>query len=372
MKYISVLLVSLILAACGTSERAGGSGVDIPNAITLVAKHGDGSPVALGRVRIVADSKWMYYKKMGQPVVLDSMQTDLEGRFSFTPPDSESIRIEIVTGTEGISHSFKSSDSTLSLDALGSILTQWKPGATIMVMGTSYSQVADQNGRVYFPSLPCLTSGFVGEEEENPLVVLSPLSLQPHQSLVMGELQAFTSYLVVDDFEHKSAATMLDSFVHGSYWYSNADEQVGGNSTIFPSTAKSESWKSALSDSNSWNGVSLRIRYDVNASDSGSSFAILGCSLGRGINSAAIDSIAFHVRTDAPFSFSDGTRTLIHGTATESVWQRFSVHRDELDSLHLDNSLGVLQFVYSDLNGTEFQLDDFVIYGDPFELLMMQ
>jgi|GEM_PF-3590531 len=373
MKWIAFLLASLMLAACGSNERAGGSGVDIPNSITLLARHGDGSPVVQGNVRIVADSKWMYYKNNGTSVVLDSTQTDEKGRFEFTPPTAETVRIEIISEKEGISNPYEPTQSVLTLEALGSVQAQWKPGALLTVVGSSFSERADQNGFVEFTYIPRIKSEFVGEELDSTPAILSPFSLQPSQSLNMGVLQEYATYLSVDDFERKSKASNLEPFVHGSYWFSLSDEQVGGQSTIYPSTSNNDSWILAISDSNSFHGNSLTIRYSFRYSDSGSSFVIFGCTLGNGINSSAIDSISFSAFTNGEFVMTDGVHPLLRGASTlNSGWQKFTVHRKELDSLNVDKSLEVLQFLLNDPNGSEFRLDDFSIYGDPFELLIQE
>lgn len=373
MKILPFLFATFFLVACGTSEHAGGSGVEIPNSVTMVATHSDGTPVKQGTVKIISDSRWMYNKKAGKSVVLDSMQTDSSGGFSFYPPEAEKVRIEILTDNEGVSILFDSTESSVTLSALGSIQFQWKPGALVTISGTSFSQVADQTGNVHFNSIPGLKAVLVGEEEGIAPAILTSFTTEPGLDKDIGQVQALPAYLLIDDFEGKSRITKLAPYTNESYWFSIADEQQGGSNSIYPSTAKAESWDSAVSDLGAFMGNSLKVEYSIQYSESASIYAILGCTLGEGLNGNAIDSISFMALTDAGFSLFDGAHTLMHGYASaNSDWQRYSINRKTLDSLGVDSTINILQFVFTDSTGTVFRLDDFIVYGNPFEMLVRE
>lgn len=373
MKKIIPILVALILACCGSTDHAGGSGMEIPNSVTMVALQSDGVPVQYGRVRIVTESKWMAYAKSGESVVLDSMRTDQNGRFTFSLSDSNRVRIEIISNGEGSSVLFDSTRTTVSLAALGSVQAQWRPGATVMIAGTSFSQTADQNGIVNFTSVPTLHSALIGLENGQNPVLFSPIFLQPQETLSLGELQIVKEFLLLDNFENKSSSTLLEPFVHGSYWFSIADEHEGGNSTIFPSTANGNSWLLAISDSSALNGNSVTFNYNVQTSTSSAAYVIVGCTLGNGMNGSAIDSIIFNVHTNGSFVLTNGAEALFRGLPTASTeWERVAIDRSELDSMGIHSKIELLQFVFADTTGSVFKLDDFVIYGDPFELLNVE
>lgn len=373
MRKIFLILVSLFLAGCGSREHAGGSGMEIPNSVTMVALQSDGIPVMFGRVRIVTESKWMARAKSGESVVLDSMRTDKHGRFTFSPPETDRVRIEIIHNGEGSSVIFDSTRTTVSLEALGSVQAQWTPGATVMIVGTSISQKVDQNGRVSFTSFPGVNAVLIGLEEDQKPVLFSSMFLKPQETLYLGELQIVKERLLIDDFEKMSRITLLDPFVHGSYWYSVADENQGGNSTINPSTANGNSWYPAISDTAAWNGNSLTIQYHIEASSTKAAYAVFGCTLGNGIQGSAIDSIVFHAHSNGVFFLSNGSQTLLQGPSTTSTgWERFAVYRSDLDSLGINSKIDLLQFIFGDTTGTVFKLDDFAIYGDPFELLQVE
>lgn len=373
MKLFVFYFTIIILTACGSPEQAGGSGIEIPNAVTMVATHSDGRPVKNGSVKIIHDSKWIYNTKYGQSVVIDSMSTDNNGVFSFTPPKDEHIRIEIVSNNEGVSILYDSSESSVLLEAMGSIQFQWKPRAIVSIFGTSFSQIADSIGKIHFPHIPRQKAFLVGQQLAMEPTILTPFSLEPNENKDMGIIQALPHYLVIDDFEEKSMITQLAPYTRNSYWFSLADEQEGGKSTLYPSTAKGDLWSSAISEVNSFKGHSLKVDYHVEYSESESVYAILGCTLGNGIQGNAIDSISFMVYTDGDFSLFDGTHTLIHKQAsTSEKWQRVSIQRPVFDSLGVHAPINVLQFVFIDTIGTVFQLDDFIVYGNPYELLLVE
>lgn len=348
--------------------------MEIPNSMTMVALQRDGTPAKNARVRIVTESKWMAYVKSGTSLVLDSMLTDQRGQFTVRVPDKEHVRIEIISRGEGISISLDSSRTTASLEPLGSLQAQWIPGATVMIAGTSFSQKVDQNGVVFFASIPKVNSVLIGVEQDQKPVVLSSILLNPYDSLRLGKLEAQRDSLVLDDFERNSSATLLSPSVHGSYWFSIADEQEGGGSTIYPSTANGNAWSLAITDSSAWSGKSITIHYHIDSSSNkGAFYAVMGCTLGNGINGNAIDSIVFMAYSDARFSLTNGYRSLLQGASTSSTgWSRFAIHRSDLDSLGVSSKMELLQFAFSDTDGSVFRLDDFVLYGDPFELLQVE
>jgi len=373
MRIFSQILVVAILASCGFRDHAGGSGMEIPNTISLVALQSNGSPAVNARVRIVAESKWYTNTSLGVSIVLDSMLTDKKGRFTVPIPDSELVRIEIISNGEGTSQVFDSTQKTVSLNALGSIRAEWTPGATVMIAGTSFSQKVDESGVVLFTSIPRMNTALIGQENGQKPVILSTLQIIPYDTLELDTIQVVSDSLILDDFELSSNVTMLQPFVHRSYWFSIADEKQGGNSTIYPSTANQDAWSLAISDSSAFNGKSLTIHYSIDSSSITGPYAIFGCTLGNGINGSAIDSIVFMANSNAPFIFSDGSHLLIKGDSTSSTeWHRFAVYRSDLDSLGILSKIDHLQFTFNDSNGSVFRLDDFVIYGDPFKLLQVE
>lgn len=345
--------------------------MDIPNSITLTAIQSDGSPATNARVRIVAESKWITNTKTGVSVVIDSMRTDKQGRFTIPIPDTNLVRIEIISNGEGTSYTFDSTRTIVSLGALSSIRAKWIPGATVMIAGTSFSQKVDENGDVVFNHIPRFNTVLVGQENGKSPVLFSSMAQITQDTLDLGTLNIARDSLLIDQFEQNSSATLLEPFVHGSYWFSIADEHEGGNSTIDPSTAEQDAWLSAISDSSSFNGNSLTIRYSIAPTSLKGAYAIVGCTLGNGINGNAIDSIVFTAYSDAPFTLTDGSHALIHGIST-TEWTRFAVHRSELDTLGTLSKMGILQFTFNDTSGSVFRLDDFVIYGDPLELLRIE
>lgn len=339
--------------------------MDIPNSITLTAIQSDGSPATNARVRIVAESKWIKNTKTGVSVVIDSMLTDKQGRFTIQAPDTDLVRIEIISNGEGISYTFDSTRTIVSLGALSSIRAKWTPGAIVMIAGTSFSQKVDENGDVLFNHIPRFNTVLVGQENGKSPVLFSSIAQITQDTLDLGTLNIARDSLLIDQFEQNSSATLLEPFVHGSYWFSIADEHEGGNSTIDPSTAEQDDWLPAISDN------SLTIHYSITPSSLEGAYAIVGCTLGNGINGNAIDSIVFMAYSDAPFTLTDGSHALIHGIST-TEWSRFAVHRSELDTLGNLSKMGILQFTFNDTNGRIFRLDDFVIYGDPLELLRIE
>jgi len=373
MRMIILIISVLLFASCGSNDHAGGSGVEIPNSMTMVALRSDGAPAKYARVRIVAEREWMSFVKAGASAVLDSMLTDESGTFSFRIPESDRVRIEIISNSEGTSVILDSTRTTLPLTPLGSVQAQWTPGATVMIAGTSFSQRADSNGLVLFTGIPSIHSALIGQGPDQNNVVLSAIFVRPLDTLHLGKLEAKRDSLILDDFEQRSSETLLEPFVHVSYWYSIADEHEGGRSTIYPSTANGNAWSMAITDSSAFASYSLSIHYHIDSSAIKYPYALFGCTLGNGINGGAIDSIVFMAYSDAKFTLTGGSHTLIYGEPATSIgWNRYSIHRTDLDSLGVSSNIQLLQFEFSDNSGSVFRLDDFVIYGDPFELLQVE
>lgn len=362
------LLTIVILIGCGGGEQAGGSGMEIPNAVALTAIHSNGSPVVHGRVRIVAESQWMANVLAGKAVVLDSQWTDSQGRFTFVPPAAGRVRIEIVASDEGLSVVYDSSATAHVLSKLGTVNVQYQPNALLRIIGTSYAATADAQGYAVFAGMPAIHSGLIGQNFGVKPVLLSPLDLLPG-TIVSLDSVIHTDSLIVDDFEKASAIALLDPYLHGSFWFSVADQDEGGQSVVYPSTAQGESWAQAVTDSAAARGKSLTVRYRFQWSDSADAFVIFGCTLGNGINGGAIDSIQFVSASDGSFELTTGQALLYHGKPDSSGWKRHVIRRADLDSLGVDSTLGLLQFVLNDTASSVFRLDDFVIYGDPIHLL---
>lgn len=362
------LLTIVIVIGCGGGEQAGGSGMEIPNAVSCTAVHSNGAPVVHGRVRIVTESHWMANILAGKPVVLDSQWTDSLGRFAFVPPATGRVRIEIVSSDEGLSVVYDSSATEHVLAKLGTVSVQYQPNALLRIIGTSYMATADAQGHAVFAAMPGVHSGLIGQNIGVKPVLLSPLDLLPGSTISVDSV-IHPDSLVVDDFENASAVALLDPYLHGSFWYSVADQNEGGQSTVYPSTAQRDSWSQAVSDSATVGGKALTIRYRFQWSDSTDAFVIFGCTLGNGINGGAIDSIQFLSVSDGAFDLTSGQSLLYHGKPDSSGWTRHVIRRSDLDLLGVDSTLGLLQFVLNDTAGSVFRLDDFVIYGDPIRLL---
>ncbi len=373
MKRLALIISLLLFVSCGTEKHAGGSGMEIPNSVAIVALQSNGNPVAKGKVKIVADSKWFYYKKSGVNVVLDSTETNEKGEFTFVPPTGESVRIEIHSDQENISVPYDTSLSKISLNVNAELKLQWQPNSKVYIAGTSLSTTTDSNGMAYFASVPSLQGIFIGQEEGTSPVLLSNAYIQPGQIVDMGEVVSQVEHLVLDDFEVLSRASKVNPYVGNSYWYTVADKQEGGNSTITPDLGNGQSWVSAVTDSASWNGKSLHIGYQFVLTQDKSSFVILGCSLGKGIRVNAIDSIVYHVKTDGVYSLQDGTTSFFDDSTSQTMdWTRVSFSGEAIRERSASESMGLLQFLLYDSTGSEFHLDDIVIYGDPFELLLSE
>ena len=370
MKQCMLIVAFLFtLWGCGP-QHAGGSGVDIPNSFTITVSQSDGSPAANAKVRIVALSRWANLVAAGNTVVLDSTTTDSNGKFVVKNPGSTRVNLEVVTNQEGLSVAFDTSLQQVELHSLGSIRAQWNAKAAVRIFGTSYVATADSEGSVNLAGIPSMRSGFVGIAEGQSPSLLGSFLLNAGDSLDLGLLQSMNDSLLVDDFEQKSVQTELDPWLKGSYWFSIADENSGGKSTISPSTAQHESWIAALTDSAAAQGHSLTLHYQIHYITGVSSYAVAGCTLGFGLNADAFDSLEFQVHSDAPYALSDGTNQLQMALPTSGQdWETVVVRRADLASAGISGEIGLLQFVFNDSTGSVFRLDNFRIFGNPFQML---
>lgn len=372
MRLLRLCTLLLAFAGCGKSEHAGGSGVDIPNSITAKVEHGDGTPARGVQVRVVASSRWADLVALGKSVVLDSAVTDDKGQFIAAVPDGESVNIEVIADSEGVSISYDSALTSITLGALGSVKAHWTPGATIRILGTSFTQQADLGGHVAFENVPSLNSGFVGVEKNRKASILEPIQLKNGEALDAGMLVAKSGFLLLDDFEQGTVYTYLDPWLKGSLWFTISDDHEGGGSSITPSTAEGDGWLSALTDSNAAEGHSVRLHYQIIPTEGYATYAILGCVLGTGLNADAMDSLEFMVQSDAPYEIGVPGKGIHRLPATESAWEKVILRRADLDSANIQGTIGLLQFVFGSTSGETFQLDNIRIYGDPFSLIRSQ
>lgn len=363
----AALLLAFI--GCGPSPRAGGSGVDIPNSFTITVSQSNGAPAVNVKVRVVALSHWADLVAAGKPVILDSMITDAHGKFVVTNPGTARVNLEVVSNHEGTSFAFDTSLEKLELHSLGQVRAQWNAKATVRIFGTSFAATAGSDGFVNMVDIPSMNSGLVGLAANQTPTLLNSFMLNAGDSLNLGLLQPIRDSLLVDDFENNSIATPLNPWFKGSFWFSIADENDGGKSTVIPSTAKSENWLTALSDSDVAAGHSLTIHYSVHPVAGVPSFVIAGCLFGFGINGDAFDSLKFQVHSDAPYTLTNGALGRMHFSATVQDWETVVVPRSALDSAGITGEVGLLQFVFQDTTGSVFRLDNFRIFGNPFQML---
>lgn len=371
MKPIFSLLFIMLLWGCGNNDLARGGGVDIPNSITATVLDSNGLIQRNAKVRLVSVESWVDRLEIGSSVVIDSTWTDSLGRFTMENPENGRANLEVATGVLGKLIQFDTSVNKITLEKLGQLKAIWKPGARLQILGTPYLAVANEEGEATFEGVPSLQSGLVGTDNSIS-VLLSTVSLKRGEKLNLGVMTAQTDSLLLDDFERASVYSYLDSWLKGSLWYSLADENDGGESTVFPSTPKLDSWSAALTDSASWQGNSLTVRYDFVTTNITSPYVIVGCELGMGINFEAVDSLVFMAQSEANWILRIGNTVSVDLPPTTGEWQRVVIRKTELENKDDLSVIKKLQFDFSETPNGVFRLDDFIIYGDPINMLRVK
>jgi hypothetical protein len=262
-------MTALLSFSC--THNVAGGGTDYPNTKTLagVVNNSAGSPVSGAQVRLVDNTFWLDDVINGDPVTIDSAQTDAQGKFTVHLPREKSWNMQIDGTNEGI----LIRDYGDGLDTTADITRTFglRPYAavsgtmqadsgtprTLRFHGSAYAARVNADNSYSAVSLAAGEYAVVTEADVNG-------TLRPSlgASMVMNAgsttsglaVVAPVNRVLVDDFSIGREQTDLGRLIGAGWWYAVDDKREGGNSTVS---------YGVFSGAEAFSGQSMRITYSM-------------------------------------------------------------------------------------------------------------
>ncbi len=244
---LSVLTASSLLSCTSSPTKVAG-GVSTSENGNLKGRvfTSDGMPAAHEKILLIDNRNWLNNIYKNQSVVVDSVQTDAQGNYSISVPDTAEYNIQIDNGIEGVFvkniislYGHDSDTVSLSMHPVakysGFISTDQGVVQKMVLSGTAYKATFGEGTDFYFPSLPQGTFNImssVSTDSATSWFLCSNITAQAGISTALGNIPITTSSVLIDDFSGTTGQTTMGLLLGGGEWYSVLDAPYGGTSTI--------------------------------------------------------------------------------------------------------------------------------------------
>ena len=289
--FAAAVLVAF-LVGCSDDRSAGGGGFEGETVAIAGIVRDDGRPLAGARVT------WSSTDELE----VRSASTDASGRFELHVRASEPGFLEVVAGDSLLSRQPAGSPSSIESDLATDASVRWRgiltrdgrpvSGARIRIVGSSLVETTSETGafrllrtagraewvQVFLPE---------GDTAYNPLPIMT-------DSVLEMDLER---PITLDDFEGPDTRSPLGRTIGAGWWFALDDSLSGGTSRITP-TGVGGNFRLAYTRQDAWNGTSLAVGFDVDATRP-VRYAQLGLELadpGLWIDLSRLDSITFRAK----------------------------------------------------------------------------
>jgi hypothetical protein len=266
---LCALMTALLSFNC--TQNVAGGGTDYPNTKTLAGtvNNSAGSPVSGAQVRLVDNALWIDDVMNGDPVVIDSAKTDVQGKFSVHLPREKSWNMQIDGINEGILiRDFgdgldTTADITRSFDlrpyaaVSGTMQADSGTPKTLRFHGSAYAAIVNADHSYSAGSLAAGEYSVITEADVNGTLrpALGTSMLMNAGSTTAGlAVVAPVNRVLVDDFSIGRDQTDLGRLIGAGWWYAVDDNSEGGNSTVS---------YGVFSGAEAFSGQSMRITYSM-------------------------------------------------------------------------------------------------------------
>ncbi|MBN2189175.1 MAG: hypothetical protein JW699_06960 [Chitinispirillaceae bacterium] len=236
IRRLSMLLIVAATAACvcscGFGPLAGGSGTETVNTFALLA---DGSPAKGAIVRVIDPQWWIDSVRVkASPVILRTV-VDVNGRFSFTPPDDRlPLNLQIDHSDQGIFlqsiTGAKLTGDTLRLRPYATYTGKFPTSAhaitQMFLSGSTYQASIGSDGSFFFnavaPGAYTLV-GLSGAPLPYRIATCGAITLVSGTAVTSTTLNPSFDRLLVDNFESGFGPTSLGGIAPELWWYTVSD-----------------------------------------------------------------------------------------------------------------------------------------------------
>jgi len=384
-------LFVLVLIGCTNNDVAGGSSGH-ENVIQVSVHDASGEPVA-ARVYIVSSADWNDRIAAGEPVVLDSLDT--ENGVVFLSREWLKSNQHLFARTFDRSEVFWGRTSGLVMDSLirtgNGKHVSWSSaelaGQQVGIKGTPLLSMADSSGNLFLQDVPrdLMTLGVVGPDRVWNSIAMVDAKQEQTKFFPVENHEG----VLVSDFDKGLSVSDFYAWTGGGWWWAVDDRREGGNSRVLPAGVYA-SITNAVDSAGAWDSLSLHVTVQRDP-DFPRNYAVVGFDLGKGVESgdtigvfkdlSALTAIEFMAKgngelrvevscTDEPFVLQELPLAWSHQLS--ATWEKVTVLPESLQSYAEDASRGLswensakncAYIGFSAADTAEFWLDDVYLRG---------
>lgn len=243
----------LISGGCSSSPVAGPvAGVETSNGNGFVALLPTGAPAANATVRIIDHAAWSNDATAGTSAVVDSAQTDAQGRFFVDEAYYHNYNIQIDATTGGqVLRRYQFSGSPTSIDTVrlhsyislsGTAISQSGLAKSVHIAGSTYQATVAANGTYTLAGVPAIPLDIfisVQNQAETILAWAKSIAAPPQAGMLVESLTVTPNRVLIDDFSSGIIwSTVLGATTGGGQWFPFSDLDLGGASSALIDIAK--------------------------------------------------------------------------------------------------------------------------------------